>query len=96
MKHLTLKICGKVQGVFFRKNTKKVADMLGVVGWVMNEVDRSVLVEAEGDDEKLKKLLEWAKKGPQGSSVEKVEESWSDDIFGYSDFEIKWNDKIIG
>jgi acylphosphatase len=48
MKHINIKITGKVQGVFFRASTKAVADQIGVKGFVKNEKDGSVYVEAEG------------------------------------------------
>ena len=42
MKHINIKVTGKVQGVFFRAGAKAVADQLGVKGWVKNLNDGSV------------------------------------------------------
>ena len=90
MKHLTLKINGKVQGVFFRKSAKEFADNLEISGWARNKDDGSILVEAEGKEVKLREFSEWARRGPQGAVVDKVEEKWSKKIVGYNDFQVIW------
>jgi acylphosphatase len=48
--HKNLYISGKVQGVFYRKSTKEIADKLGVKGFVQNMPDGSVYAEAEGEE----------------------------------------------
>ena len=48
MKRLTIQVIGEVQGVFYRATSKAVADQLGVKGYVMNQPDGSVYIEAEG------------------------------------------------
>jgi len=35
-------ISGRVQGVFFRMETKRAADGFGVFGWVKNQLDGTV------------------------------------------------------
>jgi len=77
MKHLDIRVSGKVQGVFFRATTKAVADQLGVKGVVLNEEDGSVFIEAEGDDFALEMLLEFCHKGSDRAQVDKVEVSES-------------------
>jgi|TARA_B100002003_G_scaffold195421_1_gene185246 acylphosphatase len=54
MKRLHLIISGRVQGVFFRHNTNKIANKLGLTGFVRNLGNRDVEVVAEGTEEKLK------------------------------------------
>ena len=49
-KHLSIRVTGKVQGVFFRASTREEAQRLGLCGWVRNEADGSVRIEAEGDE----------------------------------------------
>lgn len=39
---------GRVQGVGFRATTQAIASRLGLTGWVRNEPDGSVLMEAQG------------------------------------------------
>jgi len=68
-----IRVRGKVQGVFYRASAKTVADELGVKGWVKNESDGTVLIEAEGTKDKLIDLLSWCKKGPAHAEVQSVE-----------------------
>jgi len=69
-------IKGRVQGVCFRYNTKKVAEDLGIDGWVKNNSDGSVEALFEGSELKLLEMLSFVKKGPFGSRVTKVTENW--------------------
>ena len=45
-KHVQVKISGQVQGVFFRANTQKIAQSLGLKGFVKNEPDGGILIIA--------------------------------------------------
>jgi acylphosphatase len=87
MKHLTITITGKVQGVFFRASTKAVADQLGVKGFVCNKADGSVYAEAEGDDFSLDEFLNWCGEGPDKARVEKVEVV-EGELKNYRNFEV--------
>lgn len=71
-----LYIYGRVQGVFFRVSMKEIADSLGVTGWVKNLPDGRVEAVLEGPEEKVKKVIEWAHKGPPLAIVYKVEVKW--------------------
>ncbi len=72
-KHLNIKVTGKVQGVWFRKYTQDKAQSLNLNGFVRNEPDGSVYVEAESDDDtKLDELVQWLHQGSPLSKVEKV------------------------
>ena len=73
MKHINIKVTGKVQGVFFRASTKAVADQMGVRGKVKNVRDGSVFIEAEASDAILDMFVEWCHEGPEKSIVESVE-----------------------
>ena len=57
MEHVTLTISGKVQGVFFRDSTKKLAEELGIRGYVKNLPDGTVKIEAEGERNGRPKLI---------------------------------------
>ena len=72
-KHFSIKVTGVVQGVFFRASTKAQADALDIKGLVRNEPDRSVYIEAEGDDQNVQAFVQWCRKGPPRASVEKCE-----------------------
>lgn len=89
MKHLDIKIFGRVQGVGFRFNTRKRADDLELVGFVRNEPDGSVYVEVEGNKEDLDKFVEWCKKGPSFAKVKRIEKN-EGEVKNFEDFKIKY------
>jgi DNA ligase D-like protein (predicted 3'-phosphoesterase) len=60
---------GAVQGVGFREATVSAAHRLGVLGWVRNADDGSVLVHAEGAEGAVAELLEFLEAGPRGARV---------------------------
>ena len=73
MKHLSIHVFGKVQGVFFRASTKEKAEELNVKGLVWNNEKGGVSIEAEGEVEDLERFVEWCKKGPRLAHVERCE-----------------------
>lgn len=85
---VSLKIFGKVQGVFYRFTAKNEAEKLGLFGWVSNNDDDSVELVAEGEKEKLEKLIDWCKKGSFLAKVEKVEIDWQKYEGEFKSFEI--------
>ena len=48
---------GRVQGVGFRYTAKYLAQSLGLTGWVRNEYDGTVLLEIQGSEYMINKLL---------------------------------------
>lgn len=46
-----------MQGVYYRASAKQIADLLGVKGFVRNEPDNNVYLEAEADSEVLVHFL---------------------------------------
>ncbi len=85
-----IRVSGIVQGVFFRANTFDRATALGVSGYVLNLPDGSLEIVAEGDKEKLVKLLNWASHGPPEATVSKIEHSWHDSKKEFKKFEIRY------
>ncbi|RZB30350.1 MAG: acylphosphatase [Desulfobacteraceae bacterium Eth-SRB1] len=81
-------IVGRVQGVFFRMETKRTADGAGVYGWVKNKRDGTVEAVFEGDEESVGAVVKWCKKGPPISIVNGVDIKWEDYTGEYGDFEI--------
>ncbi len=77
MKHINVTVCGTVQGVYFRASTKEVADSLGINGFVKNQSDGSVYLEAEANEDTLELFLTWLKIGPATARVDnlKIEDS---------------------
>lgn len=72
MKHLSIKVFGKVQGVGFRFYTQKTARQLGVAGFVKNERDGSVYIEAEAEEDIMETFLQWVRMGPEWARVDKM------------------------
>lgn len=64
---------GRVQGVFFRDATRRLAQQRGVAGWVANRHDGTVEAVFEGDDEAVDALVRFAHTGPRGAEVEHVD-----------------------
>lgn len=73
MRRVRIRIFGRVQGVNFRYNTKKIAERLGVKGWVRNCEDGSVEAVFEGRKKAIEKLVNWCYRGPVLARVERVE-----------------------
>jgi len=67
-------VSGRVQGVFFRAETREQARRLGLCGWVRNLPDGNVEVLAEGDEQPVRALLTWCRSGPPHARVDAVEE----------------------
>ena len=83
-------VYGRVQGVFFRAFVSRQATELGLAGYVRNTPERTVEVQAEGERNKLEKLIEHLKVGPPAAKVEKVAINWSDYDGNYSSFSIRY------
>jgi DNA ligase D-like protein (predicted 3'-phosphoesterase) len=63
---------GEVQGIGFRDATRRRARRLGVMGWVRNDDDGSVLVHAEGEEPAVDELVEFLREGPPGAAIGEV------------------------
>ena len=66
-------IRGRVQGVFFRMETKRAADRHGVFGWVKNRADGTVEALFEGEKEKVEAVLNWCRQGPRHADVKGID-----------------------
>ena len=73
-----MRVRGRVQGVFFRAETRDRARSLGIAGWVANAPDGSVEAVLEGDRERVESLVRWMGRGPSLADVEDVEVTWEE------------------
>jgi len=76
MNYASIKVEGKVQGVWFRDYVRKEAIKLNLCGWVKNNLDSSVSVEVEGDKQIIEKLIDQIKIGTPQSVVMNVDIEW--------------------
>lgn len=76
MKTLYIKITGKVQNVNFRYSTKQLAEKLKLTGWVRNLENEGVEILANGNENNLKQLLDWAHHGPSNAKVKNIKYEW--------------------
>jgi acylphosphatase len=67
---------GRVQGVFFRAETRDRAASLELGGWVRNNSDGTVEAEFEGERERVESMIDWCRKGPALAEVEHLEVGW--------------------
>jgi acylphosphatase len=71
---------GRVQGVFYRVETRERARSLGISGWVRNAPDGSVEAVFEGERERIDSLIAWCSRGPSLARVEDVQVEWSEPV----------------
>ena len=87
--HLSAQVTGRVQGVGFRHFTRKKARDFGLEGWVKNERDGSVRLEAEGPRGKLEDFLEALHEGPHTARVESVSSDWQSAAGDFEGFQVR-------
>ncbi|HEV8063204.1 MAG TPA: acylphosphatase [Acidimicrobiales bacterium] len=82
-----LRVCGRVQGVWFRDSCRRVAVARGVTGWVRNCEDGSVEAVLEGPAGAVEAVIAWCRVGPSQASVASVE-SRDESPIGESSFRL--------
>ncbi len=91
MMRVRLRIYGRVQGVFFRATAREQAKRLGLTGYVKNEPDGSVTIEAQGPEEKINQFVIWCHNGPPLAEVVRVDiEKNLEPIKEEKNFEIRY------
>lgn len=80
---------GVVQGVSFRWYASQQADRLALTGWIRNEPDGSVRLEAQGDEADVDELVDWLHRGPAHACVSTVEVEERGVVPGEPDFRIQ-------
>ena len=81
-------IGGRVQGVFYRMETKRAADQIGVCGWVRNLKDGTVEAVFEGERDRVEAVLDWCRQGPPHAAVTDVNTTWDEFTGEFSGFNI--------
>ena len=83
-------VSGKVQGVYFRQNTKEVAMGHNVAGWVRNLPDGRVEAVFEGDEMAVSEVIKWCHVGPQKANVQDVNVRFEKYIGEFADFQANY------
>jgi acylphosphatase len=86
---LSAQVTGRVQGVGFRHFVRTQAGRRDLAGWVKNESDGSVRVEAEGPRDDLEDLLDALRDGPRAAKVQDVSADWQDASGDFEIFEVR-------
>ena len=97
LKQVHIYIKGDVIGVGFRAWIKIQAKIVGVTGWVKNNFQHTevfgvrggVEAQIQGDEERIKQIIELIKKGPPISHVDDVEIFWQEPKEIFDGFEIR-------
>jgi acylphosphatase len=89
MKQVHIIVSGRVQGVFFRAAAKDKARQLGLKGFARNLGNGDVEVIAQGDENKLRELLQFCQKGPPGANVEGIDIEYKDVKEKFNGFDIR-------
>lgn len=80
-------VSGRVQGVFFRQSTKRIAQSLYVQGWARNLPDGRVEAVFEGEEPAVKTLVDYCRHGPLAARVDDLEVRNENYVGEFSDFE---------
>jgi acylphosphatase len=75
--------------VCFRAATCEQARRLGISGFVRNEPDGSVRIEAEGEPSALTQLVAWCHRGPPAAEVSAVTVE-TQPLQGLKGFSMRW------
>lgn len=81
-------VSGRVQGVYYRANTRDRARSLGLDGWVQNLSDGRVEAVFEGPTDAVEEMTEWCHDGSPAANVEDVSVEYEEST-GLDGFEIR-------
>ena len=84
----SVRVTGRVQGVFFRAWAKDEAETIGLAGWIRNRADGSVEAHLEGSEAAIGEMIDLMREGPPDATVDKVEVEETDSE-GLDRFEVR-------
>jgi acylphosphatase len=82
-------VSGRVQGVFFRVETRYEAMKRNVAGWVRNTSGSRVEAIFEGEREDVEQLIDFCRRGPPSARVAKIDVQWEEYRGEFKDFKIR-------
>ncbi len=83
-------VTGRVQGVWFRGTTQRVAADAGVCGYVRNLPDRRVEAVLQGEAAAVHRVIEFMRTGPPGAAVTAIAVSWRPPGEIYRGFDVRY------
>lgn len=87
-KRIQITISGWVQGVGFRYWAMHTARSIGVKGYVKNQADGSVFIEAEGAEVQLNTFVKACYQGPSHAQVSAVNYTNCKELMNFRVFDI--------
>lgn len=81
---------GRVQGVSFRYYATRIAQRLGLTGWVGNRWDGTVETVAEGSREPLDEFRAFLHQGSPSAFVQQVDERWETPTGEFNHFGVQY------
>lgn len=86
-------VSGRVQGVYFRSYAADEARALGITGWVRNVAGGRVEAVFEGEEDAVRKMVEWCRTGSPSSRVDNVEVSCGEATGEFASFSVAYTDR---
>jgi acylphosphatase len=86
--HRNIRVTGRVQGVGFRYNAREAASHYGIVGFIRNQPNGDVYIEAEGPREAVDAFIGWCREGPPRARVVSVDVT-EGEVRGHSEFNVR-------
>lgn len=80
---------GRVQGVGFRFAAQRAARSIGVSGIVRNLPNGDVEIVVQGEQDRIDRMIDWARHGPPMARVEKIEVETRERSELLQDFDIR-------
>ncbi len=90
VRRVRVKVLGRVQGVGYRYFVQRVARDRRLTGWVKNEPDGNVTVEAQGPEDVLQDLLRELRFGPSLAQVDDLRVDWLEPARPEAGFQIRF------
>ena len=83
-------VSGRVQGVFFRSETRWEAHKRNVAGWIQNNPDGRVEAVFEGAKKDVEKVIDFCRRGSPAARVMDVNVQWENYTGEFKDFHIRY------
>jgi acylphosphatase len=86
--HKNMRVSGRVQGVGFRFNAREAAFHFGIRGFIRNQPNGDVYIEAEGSRIAVDEFIVWCKQGPPRARVDAVDVT-DGEVRGFGEFLVR-------